>query len=109
VDANVVFKKAVETKVNKFGAETKPEVCRPSVVETSDAVLTYPTVPRPITVDTIVVMFVPPGPNAVEKEESAVSMLEVRDNVLTYPAEPNPVTVEVMEVLRKGVERNPAV
>ena len=43
----------------------------------------------------------PPGPNAVENEEKAVSrncvvetIEDVRDNVETYPAFPNPPTVE---------------
>jgi hypothetical protein len=62
----------VETKFKRFGLETK---FRRLGVETNpliDAELTYPLVPNPITVDWIVNIFVPPGPNAVEKEEIAL-------------------------------------
>jgi hypothetical protein len=70
-------------------------------VETKEAVDTYPDVPRPLTVEVIVSILVPPGPNAVENEEIATAIVfvveindEVRDKVETYPADPRPVTVE---------------
>jgi hypothetical protein len=77
----------------------------PTVVETRDKVETNPDEPRPATVDTNVVILVPPGPNAVEKEDKAWLMDDVKDKVETYPAVPNPATVETIT----GVERNPEI
>lgn len=64
------------------------------VVDTKDKVLTYPEVPNPVTVDVILAIEIPPGPNAVEKDEMAALILEFMDRVETYPEVPNPVTVE---------------
>ena len=61
----------VETKFKRFGLETRFKRLGVETNPLIDAELTYPLVPNPITVDWIVNIFVPPGPNAVEKEEIA--------------------------------------
>jgi hypothetical protein len=43
----------------------------------------YPAEPNPRTVDVILVTLVPPGPNAVEKEEMAALIEEIIDGVET--------------------------
>jgi hypothetical protein len=73
---------AVDTKFRRLGVETTPRI---------DAELTYPAVPSPVTVDVIITIFTPPGPNAVENEEIAF----VTKVVEAYPIDPNPATVEI--------------
>ncbi len=92
VDLRDVSKKGVETMVEKFAVDTNPDVWRPRVVDTKERVEIYPVVPRPVTVDVIFAMLIPPGPKAVEKEDIA----EFNVNVETYPAVPRPVTVDVI-------------
>jgi hypothetical protein len=81
VDTKFV-KLAVETKLRRLGVETTPRI---------DAELTYPAVPSPATVDVIIAIFTPPGPNAVENEEIAF----VTKVVEAYPIDPKPATVEI--------------
>ena len=60
-----------------------------------DKVETYPAVPSPITVERIMVISTPPGPNAVEKLEIACPT-----NVVdAYPAVPKPATVDCISVI----------
>ncbi len=69
--------------------------------------------PSPSTVDASVVIFVPPGPNAVEKDEIATPMElfverseDVKEAVEMYPADPKPVTVDVSCEVRYVLEIN---
>ncbi len=70
--------------------------------EVNDKVETYPADPRPVTVEVITFILVPPGPNAVEKGEKLWLMKlvveikeDVKDKLEIYPDEPRPVTVDV--------------
>ena len=65
------------------GVERNPDIWRPRVVETKDKEETYPAVPNPATVDVMLAILVPPGPNAVEKEERAPAIDDVKDKVET--------------------------
>ena len=51
VEFKEVFRKAVDTKFNKLGAETNPAVWKKRVVDAREALETYPADPRPSTVD----------------------------------------------------------
>ena len=53
----------------------------------------------------MLVIFIPPGPNAVEKEDIESFIEENNESVETYPALPKPVTVDKTV----GVDKNPAV
>jgi hypothetical protein len=44
VEAKLVLRKLVDTRPERFGDERNPEVCRPNVVETRDAVDRKPAV-----------------------------------------------------------------
>ena len=59
--------------MRRLGEEMKPAVWKKSVVETSDAVDTYPAEPRPVVV---------------------LANLASRPILLMKPADPNPITVE---------------
>ena len=100
-----VNKVAVETKFNRLGEErrslrfavdTKFKRLGVDTIPINAALLRYPNVPRPITVDTNFSCVTSPeiNPKDVDNEEIAAAIELFMDNVDTYPAVPNPATVE---------------
>jgi hypothetical protein len=77
----------VETKFNKFGELTNPAVWKKRVVDTKDTLETYPTVPKPITVE--VRFDCNPIPATVERTVDASSVGSI--NVLMYRSRPKVV------------------
>ncbi len=103
------------TVESRFAEDKNPAVWRPIVVEMR-AVLRvpaemYPAEPNPSTVEVIFTKEIPPGPNAVEKEEIADPMkfvVEINEDAMDaeemYPMDPNPPTVEYSSVNEGPVE-----
>ena len=84
--------KLLVAKVVKF-------VCRPPVVDISEAVETYPANPRPWTVELKLLV------TKVVKFVCRTPVVDISEAVETYPANPRPVTVDC----KFKLDRKPAV
>jgi hypothetical protein len=86
VETNPGLKRvAVETKFNKLGVETRSRRFCVETRPSNAALLTYPNVPKPVTVDTNRSVVTSPeiNPKDVDKEEIAAAMELFIDNVET--------------------------